>query len=378
MSKQKMRLDLNATTINDNIGVWAFHAGRNKRFFKTFMDNGMVFLDMPGVRLTSDLVRDEVSLRNKIAMSENISLHYRGKAAEGATLSRTPQDYRTEATKKKYNHMVSSAKRFVEEIKRGDLVLVPPRTQYDPVLFGIIQDNFNPRNTANITPYTDDPINLRRVRWLTTSVSKRDLPGDLAIRLENRNTIVSIDEELKDRALAAAFKNYITLTSSKIDVECPLYRGKNSLETLEVQKLINFFAAIYYMHENGTINEAQNLSLTEIARDYYEEGVIERIENEFHSPGFYRIVTKTCTLGLFIIAGIALASDSSFTPDIAETLNVINSQAGGDDNNADRIRGLIRSTVDSISNETIEEVNQAGQTARENLRVKTNTVLSRE
>jgi len=370
-----MRLDLNAASISDSVQVWAFHPGKSKRYYKFFAEHRRIFLDLPGADLTPSLLRNEESLRRTIAMSDKIHDHY-SRRLQTEEPSRNPSDY-DPGRNQNYGHVVTGVKRFVSEIKKDDLVLVAPRTQYDPILFGVIEGDYNPLDKVLVDPFVIDRFNTRRVRWLPTRISKRDLPANLAMRLENRHTIVEVTAKDKVDALAAAYKTYSTPTTSKVDIECPNYQGISFLETVDVQELASFFAAIYYMHENNIIGEAANKSFREIATAYFEGDLIAHIENEFHSPGHYRIKAKTAAMALFISAGLTLCAAGEFNQSVSN-LNLINPSAGESADcvaQNDYIQGLIQSTVNSLSNSTITECNIAGLRAKENLGMKTNAKI---
>ena len=352
--------------------LWSYSDG--EKYFKYFEENSIIFLDLPGARLTQDLVNRKEDLAKVLAMSSAVHEYFRTEI--GDPPSRNSNDYVVDPRDKHINHVISSSRRFVKEIKRGDIVVVSPRRQYDKILFGVVVDDFDPRSTVIINPYIQDPFNTRKVEWISSNASKRDLSDDLAMRLENRNTIVDLGGEYKNEVLAAAYKNYVTSSVSKIDVDCPRYQGKSPLETLEVQEMISFFSALYYAQINSSLDLLRNKSFSDIARNYYESDLISNIENDFHSPGKYVVHATTVTLGIFLSACIAMAAVGRFDNDTANTLNVINTQAGGSEEINAETLNMIQSTVNSISQETLHQCNAAGLIATENLGVKTSCKIN--
>lgn len=376
-----VRIDLRTVAIPDDLKIWAVHAGKYKRHFQRFIDNEVIFLDYPDFSYTRRVIENNELTRKHIARAEKIHDYVRlgGDTPPPQNIDRYPSF----PNDRSLNNAVTNIQRFYSGISVGDLVIIPPRRAYDPIYFGIVTTEVL-TDTIPVPRYDGRKFQVRKVRWVDVTTAKRSLSSDLAIRLENPHAIIEIDRPaFGTEVFSKAFPNYISQENSKTDVNCPRYRGKNPLETEEVQKLVAFFIATQTAQIQGTLDDLRSLSFNEIIYNYYDPVLVADLQNEFHSPGFYRLIA-TAGVVLGVSVGIQLAVTGSISSDTIANAEITNSATdwlhsvtnifqttlepdlsiGLDEN---KIREDLKEVLDTVSPEALVEVNRLGTSASQEL-----------
>jgi predicted Mrr-cat superfamily restriction endonuclease len=360
-----MRIDIKAALLPDNAKIWAFHAGRNKKYFSQIEVGGGIFLDYPGLRASSRMLEDDHLIKQHVLMSKAIQKYY--SKQELNEPSRRSNDYDVSRSNSYLYSDVANIKRFYDDMKKGDIVLVPPRGQYNRILAGILGSEGSIKETITLKNYPRDPFPYRRVHWLSPSFAKRDLSTELSKRLENPHAVIPVHREpFGVEVFSHVFLSFMSREASGADVVCPGYRGRNPLETLETQQIIAFLIALYGLHERDELNEISDKSFSQIISEYYSEEDIVDFEQSFHSPGFYRVVGRR-SLGVFVAAGLALLISGKFNTANVEALQIENSSEYKNQRSEEELKKIIKTIVKSVSNETSKEANDKGQKAKDNV-----------
>jgi hypothetical protein len=84
-------LDIATKIVSPDQQIWAVFPGLGRRFFGRFQDEGVIFLEMPGIHLTRAALKDDNVLRQHVAMSLAWIDYHRG--AEKSAPSRRPDTY---------------------------------------------------------------------------------------------------------------------------------------------------------------------------------------------------------------------------------------------------------------------------------------------
>jgi len=116
--------------LREDISVWLVYAGRGRRYFDYFKNEGVVFLSLPGFEASATVFQSEQLVRQHLAMSDNVRKWVNGGLS--APPSRRPGSYAayphaagtTEA--KSFSADVGNINRMFIEARAGDLVLTPP------------------------------------------------------------------------------------------------------------------------------------------------------------------------------------------------------------------------------------------------------------
>jgi hypothetical protein len=83
--------DIAAKLVSPDQQIWTIFPGLGRRYFGRFHDEGVIFLEMPGINLTPRALEDDEVLRQHVAMSLAFIKYYRG--GTGSPPSRRPESY---------------------------------------------------------------------------------------------------------------------------------------------------------------------------------------------------------------------------------------------------------------------------------------------
>ena len=273
---------------------------------------------------------------------------------------------------------IYNVRTFSQDIKKGDLILSSPRRSYDPFLIGIVEDNFSKESRLIIDPFLENEFTFRSVKWVSSYTSKHDLSASLAVRLENQRAITQIDRSIYgDEVFSVAFKQYSTSDSSKLDIFCPKYTGRNPLETVPVQELIAFFSVLFSLHQQGKLSDIRNKDFNEIINSYDVNDLIKGLTPKRNSPLLFRLIVRDPLLAAFIAAGITLATVEAFNLDQINNIQIVNSAYGSTGMSDIELQELMKSTIRSINPATINSVNDRGKKGKRGVNLSTNSKIKK-
>jgi len=362
-------IDVKTKIIPENNRIWAIHAGHHRNFFDYFLKDQVVFLELPGFAAAQHTFDSLEAIRQHYRMSEKIAESVRRAAASNPppTPSRNPGVYETAAGKRGFNSRVGNILSLYKEAKVGDLVLVPAAgNAYGLVLFGEIQTPFSPKDTIEVHRYPGEQIPFRRVRWLPVRIQKRDLPEDIARRLENPHAVSEFNHfTFSTRIYNYAYQTYTAEGQSKTDLPGAQYSGRDPTEPYEAAILVKFFVAAYAAAIDGRESELSGKSVQEIIQEFYNGDLVENFTIEFSSPGKFSLLGKAAALALVVSAGVAFSTNPNAPAD-AE-VKIENSAAPVADATTQKSDDILRGVMNSLDHDTLVQLKNLGQTANEKI-----------
>lgn len=376
------QIDLGIKFLPEEMNVYVVHSGKGRARLKAFGYLNKIFLDLPGLRLSENVFNDPELLVRHIRMSEAISDWRRQNRNSEVPLPppvRRPSHYPLPTSpndKQRIGYKRSAIQSFYGEIEKGDLIIVPGITAYEPFLAGFVTQHANLRETITLDELLDDPFPSRSVEWFDHDVTKKSLSSTLSLEFEKRKVVNQIDlHEHGPEIFTALFGAYVHGDSAGLDVFCPRYRGRNPLETVPVQELIAFFVAAHEMVENGQTDQLAELSFGEIISSYYGEDFVASLEHEFHSPGHFRVITRSKSLALVLSAGIALATAGCYDENSVKDISVTKSE--NQPLSEEEILKTLAPVIQHISPKTRKEVEQKGHAAVDDVGARTSSKVSK-
>ena len=388
MGEYDMKYIPNIKNIKDGTNVWVVHSGKNKKRFDIFANTNTVTLDMPGLVLSPDMDLLKEDIFSVILMSEAVNnwhkqnakfiiedLRWHKKNSENSDFedekpeppaepSRNPQVYPVpEKAKGRMRYKRTAIKRFLFEIKEGDLVIVPAKTVYDSFLVGFVQSSENSIGSSFIKGFGEDRFPTREVKWLPHKVTKRGLSDGLSKLLEQRQAVTKVDLGIHAPELfSAIFGAYTYKGTAGFDIDCPNYRGRNPLETIPILELTAFYVALWHIIQDDP-SQLSGLSFKDIIDGHYEEELVLSLGNEFHSPGYARTIFCSIPLLYFSLAGMAMALNGCAE---VESLEISSGSASGNISD-EEINKYLEPMIKHMTQNLKEAVNKKGKQAREEL-----------
>lgn len=316
-------LDLATRVIPSDHVIWAVFPGRGRRFTEAFINNDAVFLDIPGIRLTPELLHDDDRLRKHIAMSEAISESYHGGPAAP---SRHAAGYPAKRGGS-MNAAVGNVKNMYLRMKPDDLVIMAGRSIYGEIHAGEITKPFNADDTIEGV-YSRDDIPYRRVRWFDDLPQRRFLSERLSQRLSNRKAVISIEkEEFADEVYRLVYGDYVYGDESRYIFEGPTYKGFPPATVPGIQ-LLSYFLAASNAYDRQELDGFRDLSISDAIAKYAESDGDYSFEIDFSSPGEYVIRAKNAAKASVVALLVAVSADNISYTD-ARAATIVNSANRG-------------------------------------------------
>lgn len=310
-------LDLATKVVSPNQHIWAMFPGLGRRFLSQYQDQGLIFLDMPGISLSPTVLADDRLLRKHIAMSIAWADYYR--FGGDKVPSRRPDDF-SPGRGRSFNSAVGNVKNVFVRMRPGDLVLVGRQSLYDPILIGEIEGEFDPKETVRVERYGNERIPARHVRWLAVNVERRYLSQTLSLLLSNRHAVISIDKDkYGEEVYKVAYGEYVFGTDSRYVFQGPKYKNI-APATVPGINLITYFVAAFNACELDEVEEFAKLDIQGAIDNYFEQDILHSFEIEFSSPGEYVLHAKRAALPLFV--AVAIAATDGYISGVQEARSV--------------------------------------------------------
>lgn len=370
-----MKFDIAAKLVSPSQRAWVVHAGRARVNYRDFVDNGIVFLEAPYLRLENNIVRSKSNLRRAIRRSVAWRKHAETTGSQAP--SNTLADYDSGTFKETDLQSLSgSVSRLYGLAKKGDLVIVPGRDIYDdvsqPVIrFGEIISDFDFSETYSGGKLTSQSVPLRKVRWLTV-VPRKSISFDLEKRIGKPPAVreIKIDRD-NEELLKHAYESYIFEGNSSSLVTADKYDARDFVLLNHSSELIAFLvsahAVISQRGDPGAIKDIR--AFTE---QYFHEAPIENIEVDFASPGYWRIAGATVSLAAFVSLGIAVFSSGSSSAGLKGGIEVVNSASPGDGTAKD-LEESMNILLESVGKLQLEKATETARKAKDTIGLKSST-----
>jgi hypothetical protein len=380
---KKSVLHLNSRYVSDDANIWCVHGGKSKRVLENFIAQNVIALDMPGVRIQENTFENDNVLNKRILISEAIQEYYKSlrKWRKGEPVPTRPSikidDYNTPTSRRdlyRLSYKKRSIERFFKQISVGDVVLTPSASSYEPFLFGFVKSDPNDFSTRTITEYPEDPVPALDVEWIDHAVSKRDIPSRVSRLMERRDAVSQIQQIEGPGIYTAVLGSYRGDSLFGVDVRCPLYRGNNPLETVPVQEIIAALTAVYGVYQDEGSEGLKDKTYDDLIRNYYDEEFIQSLENEFHSPGYYRVLARSGVLGLLLLVAPPLATSTDLDPKELDKVELADATA----KQKKIFEELIKPMLKHMNPETTSKIVEHAKRAQEDMRAGTNAKIKKK
>ena len=360
--KRVPTIDIRTAIVQPEQTMWAMHAGGSRKFADTFRDQSVIFLDLPGVQLSAEVLKDATMLRRHVRMSEAVVKYHRAIArGKTATVSRDPSYYRVRhrgESKAGLSARLGNVYALFQEMKEGDIVFVP---QFDGgvsrIAAGIVRDSFSSRFVVHHESYPGEKIPARHVEWIGQPALRKDFGGDLSLRFSNRHAIIRLQRNLRRPALAPIYRNVAVDNSSQCDIQGRAYDGKKIFSLIDAINLLNDNIAFIGERTLGGQIAIARAGTVPSSRAAIESALLE-FGVEFHSPGSFRTALKGA-VGAAVLVGLLHCFISDYPQDVlANSVSITNSVAANDTKVSPEAQTIIRSIMSDLDANEFNNIRQ--------------------
>lgn len=342
-------IDPGIRILDDNHQVFVLHPGDRKRFYRDFIENEAVFLDLPGLAFAEPPDIENETLRNSLRMSRRISIWRRRGSPAADRPSRDASEYAITNPGMEAPRFVREVKDLYTDAKAGDLVVVPGSGYRSTVYIGEFLNDFDPEFVVQSNRYPTETIPARRVKWLPVRVAKGQFPERIIRLLQNRQAIIRITQrDDRHQIYEFAYGDYVwgDVSGNLIKV------GKDHVDLNELSRavdLTNFFAAQYLALKKNELGQFLELPFQEAIDRYYDKAYFGSVSVEIHSPGYFLRPMHSAALAGYVSVMLALSA-AQVAPGEAAQAVVENSANATTSICDEQLEADIRETMEMYAN----------------------------
>jgi hypothetical protein len=191
-----LTIDLKTRFIPENNRVFIVFPGEGYRYYQTMESASAVFLDLPGFPVPKDRpISTADDLVKRVVVSDLFREWHRKGALIKDMPSRDPVNIQHFRMTKRRQQLGGMVENLFARLKRGDVVVVPPRALEDEVLYGEIDSDPDEVTLVSDPNRMGELIPARRVKWIARQ-PRMTVPGWLERKLPNQNPIRQIEKTL--------------------------------------------------------------------------------------------------------------------------------------------------------------------------------------
>lgn len=237
-----INVDINTKHVNENTRIYVVRPGAKYRLFKDFIDGRFVGPELPGLDLpTFDQYSDLDDLVERVMRSVEIRRWYASGQRDVLFPERDLDAYKDQAADRATSQFMRVVRAYFSEMKKGDLVVVPPRNFKGVAEIGELTDPSNVTKEILVPRYPNEALTGRPVRWLN-SIPKADLPGATLDALQKPTSIFLLSRSAWPQILRRAYGSYSTDAeySSRFEITSETFR---TTDDFYIQAFFNFVVA---------------------------------------------------------------------------------------------------------------------------------------
>lgn len=358
-----MHMNLNLRVIGDSVRVFSVHPGRGRRFFDTFSERSIAYLELPdlGLRPADFGSVEKVRKRVRRVMAR---MDYLRDPVNNEQPSDTLDDYEGgPVSDRRHSSQLGNVVNLFSTAQDGDIIVTPNSGHYRPMLLGEFKGPFTPEDHGRVPQFEHAEVEFRKVRWLNKDISLQDLESKLAQRVVNQHAVV---EHRRDETIDQIFRHlypaYILGDHAYVEFDGPGYRGRSLMETVPSAELIMFFIVAHKSMTESNSLFIQEKSIRQIVEDYLDAGGEHDFKQNFNSPGKFILTSASVGAVLFAIIGTTLALSPGGLDNIDRDLTV--SVGGMLENQSPELaaeRDRVRHLRNALGAQRIGEIDELGE-----------------
>jgi hypothetical protein len=370
MAKEKIIIDFNTKFIRPDKRVWILFPGKEYKFYSHFVDEGVVFADLPGMLMKRFDIKNDADLKNWICLSEKVKSYYISGRDESKLPSRDPDRF----SKYSWTGPRINAKGVIiglySRAKKGDLVLVTSRGGvWGVTQIGEFIDDPSEIMYETFRGYQKERVPARRVRWIG-KVDNRTVPEELYRQLISPNAFSLVGRSYYNFVYERAYGNFMRteMANSMFDIRADEF---STIPDMYLKIIANFAAGVAENIEKGTIEEFLERPLADWLFDIDESVFYANQKISVSSPGKNLLHSVKITPILAVVF-FALLCQYPARQIMAAELEFKNSATGGQLDECDiPVVENAKIAFDTMSLEKLELLCKAATKAQKMGRIRT-------
>jgi hypothetical protein len=237
-----VQVDINTKFIAEGTRVYVVRPGAHYRLFNQFIDESFVGPELPALELPAfDHFADIPDITERVMRSVAIRRWYSGGQRDVLLPDRDLENYEQRAADRATSQFLRVARAYFSDMKKGDLVIVPPLNFRGMAEIGELTSPPNVVKEIFVPRYPNEALTGRNVRWLG-SIPKADLPAQTLDALQKPTSIFLLSRPAWPQIFRRAYGSYSTATeySSRFEITAETFR---TTDDFYIQAFFNFVVA---------------------------------------------------------------------------------------------------------------------------------------
>lgn len=300
-------IDIKARFIDDKAKVYILFPGPGYRYFNTMEQEEAVFLDIPGFPIFQT---GDVPQRSDIIKSIVVSDRVRDWHSHNRPLDKEPErrldyvkDYNVTQWRQQFGAMVEN---FFNNIKLGDIIIVPGPKEESNVLFGEIIDAPGSSFAVQAPFYDDEYIPARKVRWIQR-IQRRGLPRWLDNKIPNQNPLRQIERSQYQYIFDLMYERYYYDKRFAVKMRTES-REFSALDSYLLNQVVLYITALHESLHDGHIKDIDKRSMSDVVSSIVFSSDIPEQRVIIQSPGFIVLDAKNV---IPMVAGVFMAMSAA-------------------------------------------------------------------
>lgn len=297
--------------IREDVGIYLFYAGKNRKFFEETRRSKALFLDLPGFTASKTTFEADSDIARQVHRARAVRRYLNNPTdnprPQGASNYPTEIPTNGRRVDRTFLADVINSRILFQEIKKGDLVILTPGNHYDPVLLGEIATEWEPEDHLTIEEFREYTVPYRKVKWVQHDLARSDFAREVGRHMQNRRAVTQISEEYYENIFKLIYPRYIWGNISKLDIFSETYSSNDPTATYEASFLIKYAIALFVATEKGEEEKFLALDKAVAADLYFDPAIVDQMIQSFGSPGGYVGRFKGAVAAVFVAGVLAVA-----------------------------------------------------------------------
>jgi hypothetical protein len=345
-------IDINAKHVPGQRRVWRMFPGERYRFLGSFLKNGIVFLELPGLCLPDvRIAEDNLRLNEALHLSRDIDnwirsyRKYLRSSMTGEPPSKPERElasYAGQSLRRDQHGDLGAVRNLFGAAEAGDLIVVPDRISTRQVMIGEFLDAPEIR-VVHSEPehFLGETTPARRVRWFP-AVDELRIPRELASILRIPPAISQVPKTFEASVFESSYGTFYRTNefSARITIGGQDFDTQNTFDFGSIAK----FASVICFANDSRVEEF-HASLVNYADVFVSPEYQPAVSLNINSPGVGSLKAATF-VPIFFAALFALlaTADAAEQPKPSE-IAVINSAEADGDPCAAKVSETVRETL---------------------------------
>jgi hypothetical protein len=282
---QSVEIDIATRFISDASKIYILFPGKGYRYYSIMRDEGVIFFDIAGFPFSpSENIGELKDIIQRIVISDRIREWHKKDIYTEAEPIRDPSVAPRGRESPRRVQLASFVKSFFTTLKKGDVIVVPPKSLDEDVLFGEVADDGSIATAVDAPFQPGEKIPGRRVKWLGTR-RRIDVPRWLDRKIPSPNPLRQLEKSNHKYIYDIMYSRYYFDQQfvCKFNVTATDF---SSLDNFLIQQIFLYASALFENSNDENIFNFSGKSISLVVSEISDSQDIPDQRIVISSPGY--------------------------------------------------------------------------------------------